>query len=510
MEYKKMKVCLVGAGIGDPELITVKGKRLLEKADVVIGDYLADERLLRYMNPKAKYIYAGKKAGNHTLSQREIESLLVKEAKKDQLVVRLKGGDPFVFGRGGEEIEALSKEGIPFEVVPGVTSAIAGPAYAGIPVTHRGISSSFAVVTGHEDPNKEKSSIHYDKLATAADTLIFLMGVKHIREISGKLIRYGRPADTPCAFIRWAGRPYEEVYVTTLEKAPEEVETKHIKPPAVFIVGGVVNLRETMKWYDNKPLFGKRIVVTRSASQASSLSEILAGWGADVISLPSIRVVEPPDNYRGLDEEIERLSTYSWIIFTSQNGVTHFFRRLFAKGLDSRALGHLKVAVIGCATGESLKKYGIVPDLVPHAFCAEGLAEAIEKELKAGDRILIPRALVARPYLGNHLRAKGFYVKETAAYETAEASENRDKFLDLLIEKAVDIITFTSSSTVKNFMHMIHGREEALKDISLAAIGPVTAGTLKEYGFEPDIVADTYTIPGLAEKIRKEVIKNEG
>ena len=272
---KKGKVYLIGAGPGDPELLTLKGKRCLEEADVIVGDYLADRRLLRYARPDAEYVYVGKKAGCHTMKQHEISLLLAEKGKEGKIVARLKGGDPFVFGRGGEEIEVLREAGVPFEEVPGITSAIAAPAYAGIPVTHRGVAASFAVITGHEDPTKDKSSIHWDKLAGGVDTLIFLMGVGHTALIASQLMKYGRSADTPAAFVRWGTRPYQETYTTTLGRAAEDVEKMHIQPPAVFVVGDVVKLREEMRWFDNRPLFGKRIIVTRSRTQASRLVNVL-------------------------------------------------------------------------------------------------------------------------------------------------------------------------------------------------------------------------------------------
>lgn len=288
------------------------------------------------MNPEAEYIYVGKKAGNHTMKQHDISLLLAEKGKEGKVVARLKGGDPFVFGRGGEEIEVLKEAGVPFEEVPGVTSAIAAPAYAGIPVTHRKMAASFAVITGHEDPTKNESSIHWDKLAGGVDTLIFLMGVANTSMIASQLMKYGRSKDTPAAFVCWGTRPYQETYTTTLEKAADDVNKLGIRPPAVFIVGDVVNLRQDMRWFDDRPLFGKKIIVTRSRAQASRLVDVLNEKGAETIEIPTIAIKEPSDNYKGMDEALEHISTYDWLLFTSQNGVDYFFKRLYDKGMDTR------------------------------------------------------------------------------------------------------------------------------------------------------------------------------
>ena len=331
---KKGKVYLIGAGPGDPELFTLKGKRCLEKADVIVGDYLADKRILRFANKNAEYIYVGKSCGSHTMTQQDISRLLAEKGKEGKIVARLKGGDPFVFGRGGEEIEVLRAAGVDFEVVPGVTSAIAAPAYAGIPVTHRKVEASFAVITGHEDPTKGHSDIHWEKLAGAVDTLVFLMGVGRTQHIAEELIRYGKSADTPAAFVRWGTRPYQETYTTTLGEAAEAVKKYGIKPPSVFIVGNVVNLRGQLRWYDNKPLFGKHVVITRSRTQASRLTEVLEDLGAFCTEIPSIKIESPDDGWASIDQGIEKLAEYNWIVFTSQNGVDAFFKRIYEKGFD--------------------------------------------------------------------------------------------------------------------------------------------------------------------------------
>lgn len=505
---KKGKVFLIGAGPGDPELLTLKGKRCLEIADVIVGDYLADRRILRFANKKAEYIYVGKKVGNHTMTQEEISELLAQKGKEGKIVARLKGGDPFIFGRGGEEIQVLHKAGVDFEEVPGISSSVAAPAYAGIPVTHRKVAASFAAITGHEDPTKEKSSIHWDKLAGAVDTLVFLMGVGQAGEIAKKLMEYGRNPNTPAAFVRWGTRPYQETYTTTLEKAGDDVKRLNIQPPAVFIVGDVVKLRDELQWYDNKPLFGKRILITRSRTQASRLTEALEDLGAYCTEIPSIKMAAPSDEWKTIDEGIEHIKEYTWIVFTSQNGVEYFCRRLYDKGLDMRAMGHMKIAVIGPATDQELRKYGLRADVIPKAYKAEDLLEAMRPLLTKEDVIFLPRAKVARNVLPDGLRDLGCRVDVAEAYETVCDKENKQKLKLLLKNKEVDIITFTSSSTVINLMHQIDGETELLKDVTLACIGPITADACRQFGLTPHIISDTFTIKGLTEAIRKEVCQS--
>lgn len=500
---KKGKVYLIGAGPGDPELLTLKGKRCLEEADVVVGDYLADPRLLKHMRPDAEYIYVGKKAGNHTMKQHEISELLAKKGEEGHIVARLKGGDPFVFGRGGEEIEVIRAHGVDFEEVPGITSAISAPAYAGIPVTHRGLAASFAVITGHEDPTKDQSSIHWDRLAGGVDTLIFLMGVGHTAMIATQLMKYGRSPTTPAAFVRWGTRPYQETYTTTLDHAAEDVEKLGIKPPAVFIVGDVVNLRDTMNWFDNRPLFGKRVVVTRSRSQASKLVHVLDAKGAECFEIPTIAISKPSDDFAGIDKGIAAIESYDWIVFTSQNGVNCFFERLFAKGKDVRALGGMKIACIGPVTAKELHKYGLRADCVPAAYKAEDLLDEMKKEIQKGEKIFIPRAKEARDLLPKGLEEAGALVDVVEAYTTEPDMACQESLIELLEDHKVDIITFTSSSTVRNLMKLIEGKGDLLAGVTLACIGPITADTCKEYDLTPSIVSDVYTIDGLVEAIEK-------
>lgn len=477
-------VYLVGAGAGDVGLLTLKARDVLRAADVVIYDRLADDELLNFC-AGAKKIYVGKEAGKHTLKQSEINQLLVEEARQNKIVVRLKGGDPFVFGRGGEEALYLRENDLPFEIIPGVTSAIAVPAYAGIPVTHRGVATSFAVVTGHEDPLKPESTINWEKLATAVDTLIFLMGVANLPQIVAKLIEHGRNPATPAALIRWGTKPSQEVFVTTLEKAPDA----KILPPAIFVVGEVVNLREQLKWFDNKILFGKKILVTRARAQASKLSRALKNLGAEVVECPTIKIVAPSDNFAAADVAIKNLRGYDWIIFTSVNGVEKFFERLKVHGLDARALN--KVAAIGAATAEKLSTFGIIADVVPKDFVAESLAEDL-KNFVADKKILLARAEVARDVLPDALKNFGASVEVVPIYKTIAETSAQIDFA------ALDLITFTSSSTVENFVAAY-----GVPKIPTAAIGSITAQTLKNFGITPAVVAKEFTINGLVDSIKE-------
>ncbi len=477
-------VYLVGAGAGDFGLLTVKASEVLEAADVVIYDRLADDEILN-LCPNAKKIYVGKAAGRHTLKQSEINQLLVDEARENKIVVRLKGGDPFVFGRGGEEALYLRENDLPFEIVPGVTSAIAVPAYAGIPVTHRGIATNFAVVTGHEDPTKPESSINWEKISTAVDTLIFLMGVANLPQIVAKLIENGRKTDTPAALIRWGTKNNQEVFVTTLAEAP----SVKISPPAIFVVGEVVKLRERLKWFDTKILFGRKILVTRARSQASKLSNALKNLGAQVIECPTIKITAPSDNFSAIDAAIKHLRDFDWIIFTSANGVEKFFERLRFYGLDARILN--KVAAIGSATAQKLSNFGIIADVVPENFVAESLAASL-RDFVAGKKVLLARAEVAREILPDMLKNFGAEVTIAPVYKIIPEIPAQIDF------ESVDLITFTSSSTVENFVAAY-----GVPKVSVAAIGAITARTLENFGVKPAIIAEEFTIEGLVEAIEK-------
>lgn len=485
-------VYLVGAGPGNAGLLTIKAREILEMADVVIYDKLADEKLLNYA-PNAEKIYVGKSAGRHTLKQDEINNLLVEKSNTAKNIVRLKGGDPFVFGRGGEEALTLCENNIAFEIISGVTSAIAVPAYAGIPVTHRGIAASFAVVTGHEDPNKSESSINWEKISTAVDTLIFLMGVENLPKITAKLIENGRAKDTPAAVIRNGTKFSQQIVISTLENISADVEKKNIKPPAILVVGEVVNLREKLKWFENKILFGKKIVVTRTRQQASKLTRQLENLGADVIEFPTIKIVPPSDNFKNLDAAISDIKNFDWLIFTSANGVEKFFERLKNANLDARSLSASRIAGIGSATAEKLAGYNIIPDLIPAEFRAESLVDALKNSVR-GKNILIARAEVARDILPAELKNFGANVKVAAAYKTVADNPPEIDFSE------IDLVTFTSSSTVENFVAAVG--VDTLKKIKTAAIGTVTAETLKKFGVTADIIAKEFTIAGLVDAIK--------
>lgn len=484
------KVYLVGAGPGDVELLTLKAKELISSANVIVYDRLADSKILNFASEEAKKIYVGKSPGQHTMKQEEISQLLVDLTGRYENIVRLKGGDPFVFGRGGEEALLLSENNIPFEIVPGITSAISVPAYAGIPVTHRGLATSFAVITGHE--MSDKSNIRWDKLATGVDTLIFLMGIANLAEITRNLIDNGRPANTPAAVIHKGTKPEQRVLITTVENAAKDVEREGIKAPAIFIVGEVVNLRDKLKWFDIKPLFGKKILITRARSQASKLNKKLSELGADCVEIPAIKIVEPTDNYKVVDSAIDKINEYDFIIFTSENGVSSFFKRLRIKNLDSRSLSNAKIAAIGSTTAESLSKYGIIADFVPKEFIAEAIVDLL-KDIVKDKKILIPRAEEAREILPQKLIEYGAKVEIVPVYKTISAIKDDVKLDD------IDLVTFTSSSTVKNLLNTVGA--ETLKNKKTAAIGPVTAATLKDFGIEVNIIAEEYTIDGLVNAI---------
>lgn len=500
----KNQVYLVGAGPGDAGLITVKGLDAIKTADVIVYDYLAAPELLNHVQNTAELIYAGKKGGDHTLSQEEINRLIVSKALQGLTVARLKGGDPFVFGRGGEEIETLIEAGVSFTIVPGVTSAIAAPAYAGIPLTHRRFASCATFITGHEDPDKQSSAINWNALAHTGGTLVFLMGVKNLPRITARLMEEGLAADTPVALVRWGTTPAQETVSGTLSDIVANVAQAGLKPPCIIIVGHVVSFRETMQWFESRPLFGKRIIVTRARKQASDMLTRLSELGAQCLEYPVIKIVAPEDN-RPLDKAIERLEDYDWLVFTSVNGVEMFFNRLFANKKDARALGRVQTVSIGPATAGRLLSYGVASDIIPESYRAESVVAAFQNIPVNGRRVLLPRAAEARPVLPEELKKMGAQVDEIPAYHTVLDNEGNEDLIAALSEKNVDMVTFTSSSTVKNFKRLLPpDRFEALtRGISVAAIGPITADTARENGFRVDLVAEEYTIAGLCDAIKE-------
>ena len=500
---RKGKVYLVGAGPGDPKLITWRGWELLRKADVIVFDRLVSTKLLDLAKRSAEIIFSGKSPGCHTLTQREICGLLIDKAEAGAgIVVRLKGGDPFVFGRGGEEAEALAAAGIPYEVVPGVTSAVAAPAYAGIPVTHRDYASSMAIITGNEDPLKEDSSIAWEKIATGADTLVFLMGMSNLPEIVAQLIANGRTRSTPVALIRWGTRPEQATLTGTLADICQKAAASAFTSPAVIIVGMVVALRDKLSWFESKPLFGKRIVVTRSREQASRLSEKISALGGEPLEFPAIALTEPAD-WTPLDRSIEELASFQWVIFTSVNGVKCFFNRLKHLGKDVRALYRARLCAIGPKTRAEMEKYGLIVDYVPEEYRAEQIAAGLRDKIAAGERVLLPRAAEARQVLPEQLRQMGALVTEVDIYRTTLAKGQEAQLRDILRRGDVDLITFTSSSTVRNFLRLVGDDffHSSAKTPAVACIGPVTADTARGLGLSVDVMAKSYTIDGLMEAI---------
>lgn len=499
---KNGKVYLIGAGPGDIKLITVKGLECIQKADVIVYDRLANPRLLSYRRADAELIYVGKSPDRHTLTQEEINQVLVEEGLKGKIVARLKGGDPYVFGRGGEEGEELRKAGVAFEEVPGITSAISVPAYAGIPITHRDFTSTFTVITGHEEPGKETSNINWPRLAKDPGTLVFLMGVGNLPQIVETLIDNGKDGKTPIALIRWGTRPEQQVVTGTLENIVAVVEQAGLKSPAIIIIGQVVTLRDTLRWFEDQPLFGKRVLVTRSREQASVLSENLESLGAEAWEYPTIKIKEP-DDLTALDKAVANAGMYNWIIFTSVNGVKAFFQRLRAQKLDIRSLKEAKICAIGPKTAEALEERGLLVDVMPEVFRAEAVLEALQGRIQSGDKILLPRADLARQVLVDSLKRLGAQVDEVVAYQTvlADAADTQ-----LLLEKLrageIHVLTFTSSSTVTNFLQLLGEHRQLLQGITVACIGPITAETAKKNGLSVDICAEQYTIDGLVEAIR--------
>ncbi|MGI8957580.1 MAG: uroporphyrinogen-III C-methyltransferase [Chthoniobacterales bacterium] len=491
---------LVGAGPGDLGLATLRAKQLVERAEVVVYDYLCNPEILQWAPETAEIIYAGKKAGAHTLNQDEINALLVEKARAGKRVVRLKGGDPFLFGRGGEEAQALAAASIPFEVVPGVTSAIAAPAYAGIPVTHRGMTSHVTFFTGHEDPEKTESSLDFEALAKLGGTQVMLMGVERIEAIAQQMQEHGARADLPVALIRWGTTGRQEVIRGTLRDIGQRVAEQNFAPPAVAIFGEVVSLGKELDWHKARPLAGKRIVVTRSRKQAGALSEQLRDLGAEAIELPTIRI-EPPSDLRAFAELVQDAHGYDWIVFTSPNGVTAFFEMFYKLYDDARDIGGARIAAIGPATAQRVREFHLKVDLQPDEF----VAEAVVREFKKGGdienlRILIARAEEARDLLPRELGALGAIVDVAVAYRTVAETSDRTEARSRLVAEGADMITFTSSSTVENFLALGLPWPAGMK---VASIGPITSKTARDRGLTIAVEATRHDIPGLVEAIRR-------
>lgn len=491
-------VYLVGAGPGDPKLITIKGSECIAKADVLVYDRLASRRLLSLARPDCELIYVGKSPDRHTLRQEEINQVLVDKGLEGKVVTRLKGGDPFVFGRGGEEAEALLAADIPFEVVPGITSAIAVPAYAGIPVTHRDLTSSFAVITGHEDPTKNETALHWEHLANSHGTLVFLMGMENLPLIANKLMENGKASTTPVGIIQWGTRPEQRTLVGQLDNIAQKVKEQGFTNPSIIIVGEVVSLREKLQWFEKKPLFGQRIVVTRARHQASELSQAIEALGGEAWEFPTIEIAPPSDSSHLLKAFAE-LKSFQWLIFTSVNGVDAFFAELRKQGQDIRDLIGLEIAAIGPATQAALEKRGLRVAFVPEEYRAEKVVEGLSGRVVSGQRVLLARAEEARDVLPESLKAMGVEVWDVPVYKTILGGANRAELKRLLREKEIHTVTFTSSSTVRNFVTLLEGEISLLDDVKLYSIGPITSATARELGLKIFKEAAQYTIGGLVE-----------
>ncbi|MGA8943162.1 MAG: uroporphyrinogen-III C-methyltransferase [Thermoactinomyces sp.] len=499
-------VYLVGAGPGDPGLITVNGLNAIAKADVIIYDRLANPQLLKHAKKDAELVYVGKMPDRSGLKQDDINRLLVEKAKKGLVVVRLKGGDPFVFGRGGEEAECCAEEGIPFEVVPGITSAVAVPAYAGIPVTHRDFNASFSVVTGREQPQKNGSAVSWEALASTDETLVILMGIKNLSNIVEQLIKFGRDVQTPVALIRWGTRIEQETVTGTLGNIVRKAEESGFRSPGVIVVGEVVRLRDKLTWFEKKKLFGKRILVTRARSQSRELSEKIEALGGEALEFPVIRIV-PPKRQELFDQALRRLDEFDWVIFTSVNGVKHFFGRLLELGIDIRRMAKARIAAIGPKTAEVLKEKGLLVEVLPNEYKAEALVESLRSCVKKGERILLPRANIARKILADELEKIGCIVSDVDAYDTVLETADAEAIAKKLEDRQIHVLTFTSSSTVRNFVKVLRTAREdflsLLQGVSVVCIGPITAQTAEECGLKVDRVAETYTIDGLVEALKQ-------
>ena len=497
----KGKVYLVGAGPGDYKLLTLKGLECIKKADVIVYDRLANKDYLKEAKENCEFIYVGKASSNHTLPQDDINMVIVNKAKEGKVVTRLKGGDPYVFGRGGEEGEVLREEGIEFEVVPGITSAIGGLCYAGIPITHRDYASSFHVITGHlREDDKDNTEINWNALANTNGTLVFLMGVANLQKITLNLIKEGKSKDTPVALISWATRYNQTVITSTLENVYEEALKVNIKPPTLIVIGDVVKLREKLNFFEDKPLFGKDVIVTRARTQSSSLVSKISDLGGNPIEIPTIKINKIENNIE-LENEIKNIRDYTYLVLTSKNAVQIFFDKLYKMNLDSRALANLKVCAVGSATAKEIRNNGINPDIIPEQFVSEYLFAELKSVLKSTDKVLIPRTKNARDFLVNKI-SKICSVKEIHIYETVLNNIKKDEILKGLNSLEEKYITFTSSSTVTNFVDII-GMDniDELNKLKVISIGPITTETANSLGINVYREANISTIDGMIDCI---------
>jgi uroporphyrinogen III methyltransferase / synthase len=505
----KAKVYLVGAGPGDAGLITVRGLECIQIADVIVYDNLVNAALLKHARPDAEIIFAGKMPKKHTLTQEEINALLVEKAREGKIVTRLKGGDPFVFGRGGEEAEELRKAGVEFEVVPGISSAIAAPAYAGIPVTHRAVATAFMVITGHEDPTKEETQVDWAGVAKFFGTRVILMGVERIGKIAEELMRHGAAPETPVAMVHRGTTGQQQTIQGTLATIADVATKAGFQPPGVTVIGEVARLREKLNWFERRPLFGKRVVVTRGREQASELVRQLADLGADVLEIPTIRI-KPPQSLAPLREAVTAMGEYDWLIFTSPNGVDAFFREFFVRHKDLREIGPVRFAAIGAVTTQKLADLHLEVDLQPKEFTTEALLAEFKKSVSCENlKILMPRADLADQRLARGLEDLGAIVDDLDAYQTVPETEDRSGHRMRLLTEGADLVTFTSSSTVVNFCNLVDvpALRTQFPHIQFASIGPQTTQAAREQGLEIATEAKVHTIPGLVEAILELVIE---
>jgi uroporphyrinogen III methyltransferase/synthase len=501
-------VYLIGAGPGDPGLITVKGQELLRRAEVIVYDYLANPVLLDLAPPAAERIYVGKRSGRHHYPQEEITRLLLEKAREGKRVVRLKGGDPFIFGRGGEEAQALAAAKIPFEVVPGVTAAVAAAAYAGIPLTHRDHTTTLGFITGHEDPDKKLSSLDWEKLATAVGTLVFYMGMANLENICQQLITHGRSPETPVVVVRWATLPRQETLAGNLTTIAGKVRSADFKPPAVIFVGEVNSLRDELRWFDNRPLSGRRVLVTRAAEQATALTAALQELGAEALVVPTIEIVAPP-SFAELDQAIDELDRIDYLVLTSANAVSAFFDRLTARGYDARALAGLQTVVVGPKSADALAARGVNADLMPADYRAEGVV-ALLKDRAPGKRLLYPKAALARDLIPAELTAAGAEVIAPVAYASAPPADAAERLQQALAGR-LDLLTFTASSTVQNFVELLDAEHLALaQKLPVASIGPLTSETARGLGFNIVIEPEKSTLEDMLAAIEKYFTQTNG
>lgn len=495
----KATVYLVGAGPGDPGLITLKAFSLLQSADVIIYDRLVNNRLVACAKENAELIPVGKHPGGKGVSQSDINSTLMRKALEGKSVVRLKGGDPFLFGRGGEEAEILAESGIKFEIVPGVTSAIAVPAYSGIPLTQRGLSSLITITTGSESPEKSESTVSWDALAGLDGTIVVLMGWEALPSIVKSLISNGLEPDTPIALIQMGTTPNQKTVVSTLANIERDSVESGLAPPVVTIIGKTVTMQDKLRWFENRPLFGKRILVTRTGIQAAELSQLFMQEGGNPIEIPTIEI-EALDNNSELDQTLSKISVYDWVIFASTNVVEMVFGRLEVLGLDARALYGTKVAAVGPTTEQALKSRGIVADFTPDRIVSDAIVDGLSAQGMAGKTVLLPRSNIGREALPNGLEKLGAIVTQVAAYRNVIPESNRDRLYSAL-EVGIDVATFTSASTVNHFVTLLNGDISKLNSTTIACIGPSTAAAARESGLTVHIEADEYTIEGLVQSV---------